>query len=83
MNTIDIQALLNIAVVGAVLSVIIEAIGQFFATSPAVTKAVTVGLCIAVGSAYVWLQSTPYLATVLTVLAASSTVYAFVFNRKP
>lgn len=81
-EVIDIQGLLNIAVVGAILSVCIEGLGQVFATRPAVTKVMTLVLCILVGSGYVWLKSTPYFATVLTVLAAASTVYAFVFNRK-
>lgn len=79
---IDIQGLLNIAIVGAVLSVCIESIGKFFPTKPAITKLVTIALAFVVGGGYVWLKSTPYLPTVLTVLASASTVYAFVFNKK-
>lgn len=79
---VNIADLLNIAVVGAILSVLIELIGQFFATRPAVTKLMTIGLCLLVSGAYVWLKSTPYFTTVMVVLMSASTVYAFVFNKK-
>lgn len=79
---ITLQALLNIGVVGAVTSVFIEAINSHFSGSPAVSKAITVVLSLVVGSVYVWLQGTPYLATVATVLSSASLVYAFVYNKK-
>ena len=81
-EVIDIQGLLNIAVVGAILSVVIESLGQVFATRPQITKILTLVLCLVVGSLFVWLKGTPYFATVMLVLASASTVYAFVFNKK-
>ena len=81
-TALSLQAILNIGIVGAVLSVIIEAVNQAFSSRPSVSKLITLVLCLVTGSAYVWLMSTPYLATVGIILSSSSLVYAFVYNKK-
>lgn len=80
---IDIQSLLNIAIVGVFLSFLLEAISSSrLRTNPLIMKGLTIGLSLIVSGVYVWLKSTPYFVTVMTILTAASTVYAFLFNRR-
>lgn len=81
-TALSLQAILNIGIVGALLSVVIETVNQSFSSSPAVSKIITLVLCLVTGSTYVWLMSTPYLATVGLILSSASLVYAFVYNKK-
>lgn len=82
MEVININEFLAIAVVGGLLSVIFEFINSSYPSNPFKTKLLVIGLSLAVGAFYVWLRSTPYFATVLTILGAASTVYALFFNKK-
>lgn len=68
---------LGIAVVGAGLSLVIDAIKVKLGTTSGATKALTLVLAVIVGALYTFLQSTPYWQSILGVLAAASTVYAF------
>lgn len=77
----DIQEFLGIAVVGGILSLIIEVVTSKV-SNPNVTKAVTLGLAIVVAGMYVWVRSTPYFETVIVVLGTASIVYGFFLNKK-
>lgn len=76
-----IQEFLGIAIVGVVLSFLIEVINRKFGIGGARAKALTILLALSVGTIYVWLRSTPYWQTILTVLMAASTVYAFIIKK--
>lgn len=78
----NISDFLNIGIIGAFLSVIIEMIQRIFGTGSAATKSISILLAVGIGSAYYFLSTTPWWPSVLGVLAASSTVYALVFNSK-
>lgn len=77
----DINEFLGIAVVGALLSLVIEFV-TMKVSNPMVTKFVTIVLAIAVAGAYVWVRSTPYFQTVVLVLGTASIVYGFFLNKK-
>lgn len=72
----QIQDLLGIGVVGALMTVIIQLIKSKFGTEGLITKFITIGLALVVGGLYVWLRSTSFFETVIGVLVVSSTVYA-------
>lgn len=71
---------LGIAVVGAALSGLIEWLKTTFRTTSLGTKLLTIVLAIVIGALYVWLHGTPVWSTILGVLAAASTVYAFLLK---
>lgn len=77
----DIQEFLGIAVVGGILSLVIEVVTSKV-SNPNVTKAVTLGLAVVVAGLYVWVRSTPYFETVVVVLGTASIVYGFFLNKK-
>lgn len=77
----DIQEFLAIAVVGAIMSVVIELMLSKV-SNPLVSKLVTAVVAIIVAGAYVWVRSTPYFETVILVLGTASTVYGFFLNKK-
>lgn len=77
----DIQEFMGIAVVGALLSLVIEFI-KGYNSNPLVTKIETLILAIIVAGGYVVIRSTPYFETVLTVLGTASIVYGFFLNKK-
>ncbi len=69
-----------IAVVGAILSVAIQVIKAKYGTTSAATKGLTLGLSIAIGGLYVFVQNTPYFETVILVLSSASAVYALLLK---
>ncbi len=77
----DIQEFVGIGIVGALLSLIIEAV-TLKISNPSVTKLVTLSLAVVTAAAYVWVRSTPYFETVIVVLGTASTVYGFFLNKK-
>lgn len=77
----DIQEFLGIAVVGALLSLIIEVFAKNI-KNQTISKAITLILSIVVAGAYVWVRSTPYFQTVVLVLGTASIVYGFFLNKK-
>ena len=79
----DINDFLAIAVVGALLSLVIEGITNKFGTERWATKVITLTLAIVVGGGYIWIRSTPWFQTVVTVLGTASIVYGFFLNKKP
>lgn len=73
----NLEEFLGLAIVSAVTSLLIKTIKDYFGTKGKVTKALTIGIALVIGGGYVWLRSTPYFETVLSVLTGASTVYAF------
>lgn len=68
---------LGIAIVGAGLSAVIQYIKAVFGPSSNQTKLITLGLAIVLGGAYYLLRDTSMWQSILGILAAASTVYAF------
>lgn len=71
---------LGIAIVGAGLSGIIEYIKLKMGIDSWATKILTIILAIVVGGLYVFLAGTPIWTTIIGVLAAATTVYAFILK---
>ena len=78
----QINDLLAIGIVGVFLSFLIELLQAKFGTGKNATKALTIALAFVVGSAYYFLKETPYWVTIIGVLTAASTVYAFFFSSR-
>lgn len=77
----QIQDFIAISIVGAGLSLSIDWLKAKFGTTGWATKTVTLLLSLLIGGLYIWLRSTPYLETVLTVLGAASVIYAFFLKK--
>jgi hypothetical protein len=73
----NINDFLGIAIVGSFLSLVIHYIKEKLGTTSFGSKMITLGLAVAVGGFYWFLRDTSAWETILGVLAASSTVYAF------
>lgn len=69
--------LLGIAIVGAGLSAVIQWLKIKFGAEGLAVKLLTILLAIIVGTLYVFLRDTAVWPTILGVLGAASTVYAF------
>lgn len=76
----EIQELLSISIVGGLVSVLLERITNDIENKNT-SKLLVIVASLVFGGVYVWVRSTPYFATVLTILASSSAVFAFFFNR--
>jgi len=76
----NITDFLAIAVVGAILSVVVQIIKGSFGTESNTTKLITIALALIVGGLYVWIRSTPYFETAILVLTSASAVYALVMK---
>lgn len=79
---INITDFLAIGIVGVALSLLIEVIQAKFGTGKNTTKILTLALAVAVGSVYYFVRETSYWQTIVGVLTAASTVYAFFFSNK-
>ncbi len=75
-----IQTFLEISIVGTALSFVIEIIKMKFGPSSVTTKGITILLAFAVGAGIYLLSGTAIWLSVIGVLAAASTVYAFIFK---
>lgn len=75
-----IEDFLGIAVVGGLLSLVIQFIKNKLGTDSTATKILTIVLSIIVGGAYFLLRDTVWYATIVGILAASSTVYALILK---
>lgn len=75
----EIQDLINLGIVGALSSVLLEFItARFGATA---SKMITVAVCISVGTVFVSFAGTEWFSTCFTILTVSSTVYAFFIKK--
>jgi hypothetical protein len=82
-NLIKLQELMNLAIVGAALSLVIEFIQRKFSVDGGKAKALTIVLALIVGTGYVLLRDTNYWVTLMAILSAASFVYAiFIPSRK-
>ena len=77
----EISAFLSIAVVGAILSFVVEWLKAKLNTTTLGSKALVAILALLVATGFWWLQNTPYLETVVTVLGMASIVYGFIFKK--
>lgn len=77
----NVTEFIAIAVVGAILSVVVQIIKEVFGTESNATKLITIALALVVGGLYVWIRSTPYFETALLVLTSASAVYALVIKK--
>lgn len=75
------MSILEIAIVGTILSGIVQFAKAKLGTSSNETKFVTVALSLIIGALIFFFQETAYWETVLGVLAAASTVYAFILKK--
>ena len=71
------MGILEITIVGAILSGVIALLKKKFGTEGWQTKALTIVLALMVGAVIYFFQETAYWETVMGVLAAASTVWAF------
>lgn len=72
---------LGIMVVGTGLSLVVEMIRQRLGPDSQRTKLITIGLSVLVGTGYYLLRDTVLWQTVLGILMAASTVYAFFIKK--
>ena len=72
---------LSIGIIGTALSAVFQLVKDYMPTNSAGNKLVMVGASLILGGAYYLFSATTWWVDVLGVLAAASTVYAFVFNQ--
>jgi len=77
----ELQDFIGIAIVGSGLSLLVQYLKQKLGTTSWVTKFMLVGLSLLVGGLYVWVRATNWYGSVLGVLGAASTFYAFFLKR--
>lgn len=77
----DIQNFLAITIIGAILSFIIELVNRKFSASAWQSKAITVTLALIVGAVFIWVQSTSFYPTFITILGSASIVYGFILKK--
>lgn len=75
------MGILEIAIVGAILAGIIQFLKNKFGTEGWQTKVLTVLLALIVGAGIYFFQNTSYWETVMGVLTAASTVWAFFLKK--
>lgn len=75
------QDFLSIAVVGSALAMAIQFIKSKYGLDSLKTKAVTLALSVILGGAFYFLSQTPWWQTILGVLAAASTFWAFFLKQ--
>lgn len=71
---------LGISIVGAIVSLIIQYTKRWYEANSLEAKAISIGVSILVGTFYVVLRNTGWLETVVGILAAASTVFAFILK---
>ena len=75
----EIQEILNLAIMGGLLSWFLEYVTKKFSKNEA--KGLTIGLSIIVGGLYWWLSQTGSWESILGVLVSASTFYAFILKK--
>lgn len=78
----NVQDFLGIAIVGAALSLVIQIIKNKLGPTSNATRLITLALSVLIGAAYWFLRDTNLWQTILGVLAAASTVYAFFLKNE-
>ena len=75
------ETFLGIGIVGVAISLLIQFVKNKLGTDTMATKAMTVLIALLAGTAYYFLSATSYWASVLGVLTAASTFYAFFLKK--
>lgn len=75
------MAILEIAIVGIIASLLMKAIKKQFVTNELGTKLATVGVSIILGGLYYFLRDTSLWPSVIGVLTMASTFYAFFLKK--
>jgi hypothetical protein len=73
--------ILEVLIVGAVASLIIDIIKKQWGTESLTTKIITIGLSLIAGLMIFLFEDTPLWSNFLGVLATASTVYAFILKK--
>lgn len=76
------QFITTYAIVGVLLSAVLEFISRKFDAGGSKMKFISVFFSLAVAGFFVWVKSTPWFPTFLTILSSASAVYALFFNNK-
>ena len=79
--TISLADFLAIGVVGTIASLVIDWLKNKYGTTTLGSKAMVVGFSIVLGGGYYLLRDTQIFATIVGMLAASSTVYALFLKK--
>ena len=77
----QIQDFLQILVVGAALSLLIQFVKNKWSLNAAGVKGFTLALSLVIGVGYVLLRDTPFWQTIVSILMTASTVWAFFMNE--
>ena len=75
-DLIKLQELTQLAIVGGLLSLLVEIIQRKLAVHGGAAKFLTIALALIVGTIYVLLRDTNYWVTIMAILSAASFVYA-------
>lgn len=76
------QDFLGIAVVGAIVSIIMEQVQAKYGTGKLASRVAVIVLSLVFGGFYWFFNDTAFYQSVLGVLATASTVYAFYYSDK-
>lgn len=77
----NVTEFLGIMVVGAALSAVLEYLSRKYDPSSGKMKFFTILGAVIVGGGYVWIRSTPWFSTIITVLTSASAVYALILKK--
>lgn len=83
-NTIlggNIADFVGILIVGSALSLVLEYFSRKFGPTSGKMRAITIVGSIVVGGAYVFVRSTSWFPTIVTVLTAASAFYALILKK--
>lgn len=77
----EINDFLSIGIVGVALSLVMEWIKAKFETSPFGSKVLVLGLSLAIGAVFYFLNGTVYWQAFIGVLGTATVVWAFLLNN--
>lgn len=72
---------IGIAIVGVIISFLVEVIKARYSSKPFTSKALTIGLALVFGISYAVIRDTSYYQPVLGALAAASAVWALILRQ--
>lgn len=78
----NIQDFLGIGIVGIALSIFMEGVKAKFNPSKGMTKLITLGLAVVLGTVYYFGVQTVWWQSVIGVLSAATVVWAFIINNE-
>lgn len=75
--------LLQLAIIGTIVSLIIQGIKKFAGTSEYITLALTVGVSLLGGAAYFYAKDTAFWPTFVQILSFAGAAYSYLVSRFP